>query len=103
MTFFSLFFFMQKNGDCDYFAWADKEMTVYETKVMERLKVLDDRKLADNNRLEKLLETKYNDQYIKLEKLIEKKYNDQYVKLQQELGLYCIVVCWLVNDCNMVT
>jgi hypothetical protein len=91
MTFFSLFFFMQKNGDCDYFAWADKEMTVYETKVMERLKVLDDRKMADN------------DQYIKLEKLIEKKYNDQYVKLQQELGLYCIVVCWLVNDCNMVT
>jgi hypothetical protein len=94
---------MQKKGDCDYFEWADKKMIAYEMKVMEHLKVLDNRRLADNDRLEKLLETKYNDQYIKLEKLIEKKYNDQYVKLQQELGLYCIVVCWLVNDCNVVT
>jgi len=86
MTIFTFFFFMRKKSDCDYFAWADKEMTAYEMKVTECLKVLDDRRLADNDRLEKLLETKYNDQYIKLEKLIEKTINDQYVKLQRELA-----------------
>jgi len=79
---------MQKKDDCDYFAWADQEMTAYETKVMERFKVLDDRRQADRDRLEKLIETKYNDHYLKLEKLIETKYNDQYVKLRRELGLY---------------
>jgi hypothetical protein len=78
-------------------------MTTYETKIMEPLKILDDRRKADSDRLEKLIETKdndqfvklekliekkkYNDQYVKLEKLIEKKYNDQYVKLQRELEL----------------
>jgi hypothetical protein len=40
---------------------------------MERLKVLDDRRNADSDRLEKLIETKNNDQYLKLDKLIEKK------------------------------
>jgi uncharacterized protein (DUF342 family) len=74
---------MQRKGDCDFFAWANNEMTTYETKIMERLKVLDDRRNADNDRLEKLIETKVNDQYLKLEKLIEKKYNDQYVKLEK--------------------
>jgi hypothetical protein len=39
---------------------------------MERLKVLNDRRNADSDRLEKLIETKDNDQYVKLEKLIEK-------------------------------
>jgi len=48
-------------------------MTTYETKIMERLKVLDDRRKADSDRLEKLIEKICNDQYIKLEKLIEKK------------------------------
>lgn len=62
---------------------ANNEMTTYETKIMERLKVLDDRRNADNDRLDKLIETKVNDQYLKLEKLIEKKYNDQYVKLEK--------------------
>jgi hypothetical protein len=62
-------------------------MTTYETKIMERLKVLDDRRKADSYRLEKLIEKKYNDQYVKLEKLIEKKYKDEYVKLQRELEL----------------
>jgi flagellar capping protein FliD len=82
------FFVMQRTGDCDFFAWANKEMTTYETKIMERLKVLDDRRKADSDRLKKLIEKKYNDQYVKLEKLIEKKkYNDQYVKLQRELEL----------------
>jgi lipopolysaccharide export LptBFGC system permease protein LptF len=74
---------MQRKGDCDFFAWANNEMTTYETKIMERLKVLDDRRNADNDRLKKLIETKINDQYLILEKLIEKKYNDQYVKLEK--------------------
>jgi hypothetical protein len=38
---------MQKKGDCDYFAWADQEMTTYETKIMERLKVIEDRRQED--------------------------------------------------------
>jgi len=33
-------------------------MTTYETKIMERLKVLDDRRKADSDRLEKLIEKK---------------------------------------------
>jgi hypothetical protein len=37
------------------------------------LKVLDVRRSANGDRLEKLIETKDNDQYLKLEKLIEKK------------------------------
>jgi hypothetical protein len=61
-------------------------MTTYETKIMKRLKVLDDRKNADNDRLEKLIETKVNDQYLILEKLIEKIYNDQYVKISAKIG-----------------
>jgi len=56
-----------------FLAWANNEMTTYETKIIERLKVLDDRRNADSDRLEKLIETKDNDQYLKLEKLIEKK------------------------------
>jgi uncharacterized membrane protein len=74
---------MQRTGGCDFFAWANNEMTTYETKIMERLKVLDDRRKADSDRLEKLIEKKYNDQYVKLEKLIEKKYKDEYVKLEK--------------------
>lgn len=54
---------------------------------MERLKVLDDRRQAYRDRLEKLIETKYNYHYLKLEKLIEIKYNNQYVKFRRELGL----------------
>jgi hypothetical protein len=72
MTLIYFFFVMQRTGDCDFFAWANNEMTTYETKIMERLKVLDDRRKADSDRLEKLIETKDNDQYVKLEKLIEK-------------------------------
>jgi len=53
---------MQRKGDCDFFAWADNEMTTYETKIMEHLKVLDDRRKAYSDRLEKLIETKDNDQ-----------------------------------------
>jgi hypothetical protein len=63
---------MQRKGDCDFFAWANNKMTTYETKIIERLKVLDDRRNADSDRLEKLIETKDNDQYLKLEKLVKK-------------------------------
>jgi hypothetical protein len=57
-----------------FLAWANNEMTTYETKIMERLKILDVRRNANSDRLEKLIETKDNDQYLKLEKLIEKIY-----------------------------
>jgi c-di-GMP-binding flagellar brake protein YcgR len=86
---------MQKNGDCDYFEWADKKMIAYEMKVMERLEVLDNRRLADNDRLEKLLETKYNDQYIKLEKLIEKK--KLIINMLNFNGSWGCIVLWYVG------
>jgi len=71
MTLIYSFFIMQRTGDCDFFAWANNEMTSYETKIMERLKVLDDRRKADSDRLEKLIETKDNDQYVKLRRELE--------------------------------
>jgi len=83
ITFFNLALSCRERVIVIFFAWANNEMTTYETKIMERLKVLDDRRNADNDRLEKLIETKVNDQYLKLEKLIEKIYNDQYVKLEK--------------------
>lgn len=61
MTFLPLSFFMQNQGDCDFFGWADNEMSAYEKKVMEYLKNMEDRRKADIDRLEKLIETKYND------------------------------------------
>jgi len=83
ITFFNLALSCRERVIVIFFAWANNEMTTYETKIMERLKVLDDRRNANNDRLEKLIETKVNDQYLKLEKLIEKIYNDQYVKLEK--------------------
>jgi hypothetical protein len=49
------FFVIQRTGDCDFFAWANNEMTTYETKIMERLKALDDRRKVDSDRLERSL------------------------------------------------
>jgi len=55
MTLIYSFFVMQRTGDCDFFAWANNEMTTYETKIMERLKALDDRRKVDSDRLERSL------------------------------------------------
>jgi hypothetical protein len=33
------FFFMQKADDYDFFEWADKEMSVYEKRLAQHLKV----------------------------------------------------------------
>jgi hypothetical protein len=44
---FYSYFFRQKKGDCDYFVWTDHEMTTYEMKIMERVKVIEDRRHAD--------------------------------------------------------
>jgi len=46
---------MHRTGDCDFFAWANNEMTMYKTKIMERLKALDDRRKVDSDRLERSL------------------------------------------------
>ncbi|XP_062143353.1 uncharacterized protein LOC133881430 [Alnus glutinosa] len=63
----------KRDGDCDFFAWANNEMSPYEVKVMEHFKRMEDRHQADIDRLEQLIETKCN---------------DQYVRLRQELGLH---------------
>jgi hypothetical protein len=30
---------MQRKGDCDFFAWANNEMTTYKTKIMDCIKL----------------------------------------------------------------
>jgi hypothetical protein len=51
---------MQKVGDCDFFGWADNEMSTYEKKkMMEHLTVTKEKTEADFARLEKLIETKF--------------------------------------------
>jgi len=50
-------------------------MSTYERKMMEHLKDMGERRLADIDRLKKLIETKYNENM------------DQSVKLRQQLGL----------------
>jgi hypothetical protein len=63
---------LQKAGDCDFFDWADKEMSAYEKRLTKHLKEKEERRHADND---------------KVEELIEIKCNEHYDKLQRELGL----------------
>jgi hypothetical protein len=55
-----------------FIEWADKEMSAYEKRLTEHLQQMEERRLADNDRVEKLIEIKC------------KKHYDQ---LRRELGL----------------
>lgn len=56
MTFLlTLVFFMQKVGDCDFFEWADKKMSAYEKGLAQYLKEMEERRQADNDKVEELL------------------------------------------------
>jgi hypothetical protein len=56
--FFFFFFFMQKAGYCDFFEWADKEMSAYGKRIARHLKEME-RRHADNDRVDELIEKMY--------------------------------------------
>lgn len=55
-----------------FFEWADKEMSAYEKRLTEHLQQMEERRLADNDRVEEL---------------IERKCKEHYDQLRRELGL----------------
>jgi len=57
---------MQRVGDCDFFKWADKEMSAYEKGLMGYLKQMEERRHDDNDKVEKMIERKCNEHYAKL-------------------------------------
>jgi hypothetical protein len=63
---------MQKAGDCDYFDWANNKMTAYEEGLMKYLRGMEERRLAEKNKVDELIDQKC------------KEYAD---KLRWELGL----------------
>jgi uncharacterized protein (DUF3084 family) len=73
---------MQKVGDCDFFEWADKEMSGYEKRLAQHLKEMEERRQADNDKVEELIKKKkckeqlaqhLNEMDEKVKELIEKK------------------------------
>ncbi|XP_062165459.1 uncharacterized protein LOC133871982 isoform X2 [Alnus glutinosa] len=48
----------KKAGDCDFFEWADKEMSAYEKRLAQHLKEMEERRQADNDKVEELIEKK---------------------------------------------
>jgi CHASE3 domain sensor protein len=86
MTFLlTFFFFMQKARDCDFFEWADKEMSAYEKRLVQHLKEMEERRQVDNDKVEEVIEKKCKEQLAqhlkemeeKVEELIEKKCKEQ--------------------------
>jgi hypothetical protein len=49
---------MQKAGYCDFFEWADKEMSAYGKRIARHLKEME-RRHADNDRVDELIEKMY--------------------------------------------
>ncbi len=41
---------MQKVSDCNFFGWADNEMSTYERKMVEHLKDMEERRHSDIDR-----------------------------------------------------
>jgi hypothetical protein len=90
---------MQKAGDCDFFVWADKEMSPYEKGLAKYLKELEDKRVAANDRFDAFIEEKCNQHYDKLRRDLELGQNDKvdamigkkckkhYDKLRQEFGM----------------
>ncbi|XP_062154844.1 uncharacterized protein LOC133862932 [Alnus glutinosa] len=70
-------------GDCDFFRWADNDMTSYEKRLEEHMRDMEEGRRADIEEVEKMTMANID----RLEKLIETKYNEQYARLRLELGL----------------
>jgi preprotein translocase subunit SecF len=76
---------MKKAGDCDFSEWADKEMSAYEKRLEQHLKEMEERRQADNDRVEELIEKKCKEQLAQhlkemeetVEELIGKKCKEQ--------------------------
>lgn len=68
---------MQKAGDCDFFVWANKEMSHYEKGLAKYLKEMKDKRVADNNRFDAFTEEKCNQHYDKLRRDLELGQNDK--------------------------
>jgi hypothetical protein len=90
---------MQKAGDCDFFVWADREMSPYEKGLAKYLRGMEEKKTADYDRISAYMDEKCIEQCDKLRRdlelgqndkvdaLIGKKCKKHYNKLRQELGL----------------
>jgi lipopolysaccharide export LptBFGC system permease protein LptF len=74
----------QKAGDCDFFfLWADNQMTSYEKRLEEHMRDIEEGRRADIEKVEKMTMANID----RLEKLIETRHNEQYERLRLELGL----------------
>jgi lipopolysaccharide export LptBFGC system permease protein LptF len=73
----------QKDGDCDFFMWADNRMTSYEKRLEEHMRDIEEGRRADIEKVEKMTMANID----RLEKLIETRHNEQYERLRLELGL----------------
>jgi len=90
---------MPKAGDCDFFVWADREMSPYEKGLAKYLREMEEKKTADNDRISAYIREKCREQYDilrrdlelgqtdKVDALIGKKCKKHYAKLRQEFGL----------------
>jgi hypothetical protein len=54
---------MQKAGDCDFFVWADREMSSYEKGLVKYLREMEEKKTADNDRISAYIREKCIEQY----------------------------------------
>jgi lipopolysaccharide export LptBFGC system permease protein LptF len=73
----------QKDGDCDFFMWADNRMTSYEKRLEEHMRDIEEGRRADIEKVEKMTMANID----RLEKLIETRHNEQYERLRLEFGL----------------
>jgi len=90
---------MQKAGDCDFFVWANKEMSRYEKGLAKYLKEMEDKRVVDNDKLDAFIEGKCKQHYDKLRRDLELGQNDKvdamigkkckkhYDKIRREFGL----------------
>jgi CHASE3 domain sensor protein len=105
MTFLlTLVFFMQKVGDCDFFEWADKKMSAYEKGLAQHLKEMEERRQADNDKVEELIGKKCKEQLAqhlkemeeKVEELIEKKCKEQLAQRNEKMFRVLLLVVILL-------
>lgn len=91
---------MQQAGDCDFFVWVDKEMSPYEKGLAKYLRGMEEKRIADNDRVDAFIEEKCKEHYNKLQQDLELGQNDKvdamigkkkckkhYDKLRREFGL----------------
>jgi tRNA isopentenyl-2-thiomethyl-A-37 hydroxylase MiaE len=68
---------MQKVDDCDFFVWADKEMSPYEKGLTKYLREMEEKRIADNDWVDAFIEEKCNEHYDKLRRDLELGQNDK--------------------------